>query len=152
MLIKQTLKQALEEAVLLLLKCPLELWCKKCQKISLVIMVALWLLLWAKKLRKNPAEIAKELITKLDLPKEIARVEAVGAYINFHVETASFVQGVVEAKLSLPAKSQKIIIEHTSVNPNKEAHVGHLRNIVLGDSCARILKAAGYGRRGAELY
>ncbi len=98
----------------------------------------------AKSLRKNPAMIAKELIAQLELPKGISQVNAVGPYINFHVDRAQFIKQVVESDLSLPLKNKKVIVEHTSVNPNKEAHVGHLRNIVLGDACARVLKAAGY--------
>lgn len=98
----------------------------------------------AKSFRKNPAIIAQDIVAHLKLPESISHAETVGAYINFHVDKAVFIQQVVTSKLSLPKQSQKIIVEHTSVNPNKEAHVGHLRNIVLGDACTRILKAAGY--------
>ena len=98
----------------------------------------------AKSLGKNPVFIAKELIGLLKLPKGINQANAVGPYINFHVDKAQFVKGVIESDFSLPRQHKKVIVEHTSVNPNKEAHVGHLRNIVLGDACARILKAAGY--------
>ncbi len=98
----------------------------------------------AKSLRKNPAFIAKELIGLLKLPEGIDQANAVGPYINFHVDKAQFAKRIVESDFSLPKQHKKIIVEHTSVNPNKEAHVGHLRNIVLGDTCARILKAAGY--------
>ena len=98
----------------------------------------------AKTLRKNPAVIAAELVEKLELPPGIAKAEAVGPYLNFFVEPGSFVRGVLESDLALPEQGKKMIVEHTSVNPNKEAHVGHLRNIVLGDACARILRAAGY--------
>ncbi len=98
----------------------------------------------AKGLRKNPAIIAKEIIDKLEVPEGVSQVNAVGPYINFHVDRAQFINQVIESDLSLPPQNKKIIVEHTSVNPNKEAHVGHLRNIVLGDACSRILKAAGY--------
>lgn len=98
----------------------------------------------AKTLRKNPAAIAQEIIAKLELPAGIGRVEAVGPYINAHVDAAAFVQGVVDLPLQLPATNQKVFVEHTSVNPNKEAHVGHLRNICLGDAIARVFRAAGY--------
>ena len=98
----------------------------------------------AKSLRKNPALIAAELVENLDLPRGIARAEAVGPYLNFFVDAGSFVRGVVGDALVLPKQDKKMIVEHTSVNPNKEAHVGHLRNIVLGDACARILRAAGF--------
>ncbi len=98
----------------------------------------------AKSLRKNPALIAQEIVAALKNPAGIARAEVVGPYINFHVDTASFVQSVITSDTSLPAQNKKVVLEHTSVNPNKEAHVGHLRNIVLGDACARILRAAGH--------
>ena len=98
----------------------------------------------AKTLRKNPALIAKEVIERLELPPGVARAEAVGPYINFFLDPAHFVRSVVTEDVTLPKREGKVIVEHTSVNPNKEAHVGHLRNIVLGDACARIFKAAGY--------
>ncbi len=98
----------------------------------------------AKTLRKNPAAIAQEIIGGLDLPPGVREAKAVGPYINFFVEPATFVQSAAIVDVPLPAQSKKAIVEHTSVNPNKEAHVGHLRNIVLGDACARILHAAGF--------
>ncbi|CAA9572696.1 MAG: Arginyl-tRNA synthetase [uncultured Truepera sp.] len=98
----------------------------------------------AKKLRQNPVAIAKGLLERLELPPGIARAEAVGPYLNFHLDPGPFVEGLVTAPAARPERGEKAIVEHTSVNPNKEAHVGHLRNIVLGDACARILKAAGY--------
>ncbi len=98
----------------------------------------------AKKLRQNPVAIAKGLLERLELPPGIARAEAVGPYLNFHLDPGPFVEGLVTAPAARLERGEKAIVEHTSVNPNKEAHVGHLRNIVLGDACARILKAAGY--------
>jgi arginyl-tRNA synthetase len=98
----------------------------------------------ARRLRRNPADIARQLVAGLRLPGGVARADAVGAYINFVVEPGVFVADVVRAQPSAPARGLKVVLEHTSVNPNKEAHVGHLRNIVLGDACARILRAAGF--------
>ena len=98
----------------------------------------------AKTLRKNPVVIANEILAALTLPAGVARAEAVGPYLNFHLDPGTFVEGLVSNPLTLPKRGEKAIVEHTSVNPNKEAHVGHLRNIVLGDACARILKAAGF--------
>ena len=98
----------------------------------------------AKTLRQNPAVIAQNLLEKLSLPPSVARAEAVGPYLNFHLDPASFVEQLVMNPVKRPNRGEKAIVEHTSVNPNKEAHVGHLRNIVLGDACARILKAAGF--------
>ena len=98
----------------------------------------------ARSLRKNPAQIAQELLERLELPASVTRAEAAGPYINFFLEPASYVREVATSRLEIRPNGRKAIIEHTSVNPNKEAHVGHLRNIVLGDSCARIMRAAGY--------
>lgn len=98
----------------------------------------------AKELKTNPAAIAQQILANLSLPTGVARAEAVGPYLNFHVDPAAFVRRVIEADAAPGRKEQKAIVEHTSVNPNKEAHVGHLRNIVLGDACARILRAAGF--------
>ena len=98
----------------------------------------------AKTLRKNPVVIANEILAALTLPTGVARAEAVGPYLNFHLDPGTFVESLVSNPLTLPKRGEKAIVEHTSVNPNKEAHVGHLRNIVLGDACARILKAAGF--------
>ncbi len=98
----------------------------------------------AKTLRQNPVMIAKSLLEQLTLPPGIARAEAVGPYLNFHLDPGVFVKQLVMNPVKRPKRGEKAIVEHTSVNPNKEAHVGHLRNIVLGDACARILKAAGF--------
>ncbi|MEM7737314.1 MAG: arginine--tRNA ligase [Deinococcota bacterium] len=98
----------------------------------------------AKKLRQNPAQIAQQLVANLTLPVGIGNIEAVGPYINAHVDPSAFVQRVLAMPLTVTAHGDKVIVEHTSVNPNKEAHVGHLRNICLGDASARLLRAAGY--------
>ncbi len=98
----------------------------------------------AKTLRKNPAAIAQEIVSNLQLPAGIVKAEAVGPYINFFVDPGAFVKSIVESNLDLPKQNKKVIVEHTSINPNKEAHVGHLRNICLGDAMGHILKAAGF--------
>lgn len=98
----------------------------------------------AKAAGANPAEIAAQLAAAVKLPAGIKKVEAVGPFLNFFLDVGDFVRGVVEKPFEMPALHGKVIIEHTSVNPNKELHVGHLRNVVLGDSMARIFKAAGH--------
>ncbi len=97
----------------------------------------------AKQLKRNPAQLAAELLDATELPAVIDRAATVGPYINFFVNPGEFVKLTVRPPADIERNGRKVVIEHTSVNPNKEAHVGHLRNIVLGDSVARILKAAG---------
>ncbi len=97
----------------------------------------------AKRLRRNPAELARAIAERLSLPTGVARVECVGPYLNVFVDPGAFVRAVLRTPLRLAPNGRKVVIEHTSVNPNKEAHVGHLRNIVLGDALARIERAAG---------
>ena len=98
----------------------------------------------AKALGRNPAVIAADIVAAIVLPDGVAGARAVGPYINFEIEPAAFVRAVSLAPREPAAKPLKVVVEHTSVNPNKEAHVGHLRNIVLGDATARILKAVGH--------
>lgn len=98
----------------------------------------------AKAAARNPAEVAAQLAQSIVLPAGIKQVEAVGPFINFFLDVGAFVRGVVEKPFQMPQLTGKVIIEHTSVNPNKELHVGHLRNVVLGDSMARIFRAAGH--------
>ncbi|MFA5594313.1 MAG: arginine--tRNA ligase [Trueperaceae bacterium] len=98
----------------------------------------------ARELRQAPAEIAGRIIAGLQLPEGVRSAEAVGPYINFVVEPAAFVKNVALKPARPEAAPLKVVVEHTSVNPNKEAHVGHLRNIVLGDATARLLNAVGH--------
>ena len=98
----------------------------------------------AKAVGGNPAQVAAQLAQTVQLPAGIRKVEAAGPFLNFFVDVGAFVRGVVERPFEMPRLSGKVVIEHTSVNPNKELHVGHLRNVVLGDSMARIFRAAGH--------
>lgn len=98
----------------------------------------------ARVLRRPPAEIAQDVVAAFEPPTGVLRAEAVGPYINVVLDPASFVRDVVADEAVAPRRDLKVVVEHTSVNPNKEAHVGHLRNIVLGDAVARILRADGY--------
>ncbi|MBC7646652.1 MAG: arginine--tRNA ligase [Pseudopedobacter sp.] len=100
--------------------------------------------LLAKALKQSPVQIAAQLAAQLELPAGIARAEAVGPYLNFFVDRAGYIKDVVGNALESVSKGIKVIVEHTSVNPNKELHVGHLRNVVLGDAMARVYRAAGY--------
>jgi arginyl-tRNA synthetase len=106
----------------------------------------------AKRLKKAPRAIAQEIANSFGKVDGIARVEvAGGGYLNAYFDRGEFwsgvgsTQGLKSIFSSGPATpSGKIIVEHTSINPNKAAHIGHVRNAVLGDTMARTLRAAGH--------
>jgi arginyl-tRNA synthetase len=101
----------------------------------------------AKKLRKPPRKIAEEIAAGLGEVPGFEKFEVAGAgYINARVKRAEFAAGLARAKEPPQApkpKAPKVLVEHTSINPNKAAHIGHLRNAVLGDTFVRLLRAAG---------
>jgi len=104
----------------------------------------------AKRLRKSPKAVADELISAIGAIAGVRKIEPAGAgYINFFLDRTavlkdSFDALVVRKTLDAPAPgSGKVIVEHTNINPNKAAHIGHLRNSTIGDSFVRILKACG---------
>jgi arginyl-tRNA synthetase len=98
----------------------------------------------AKLLRGNPAAIAKTLLERIVLPAGVARAEVMGPYINFFLEASNFIAATVAQKYQAKPLGQKVIVEHTSVNPNKEWHVGHIRGAVIGDAMGKLYRAAGY--------
>jgi arginyl-tRNA synthetase len=100
----------------------------------------------ARKVRKAPRAIATELASRLT-GRVPARVEpAPNGYLNFFLERAGFlIERVTRSGSSAgPGSEQlKTIVEHTAINPNKAAHVGHLRNAALGDTLVRALRFQG---------
>ena len=99
----------------------------------------------AKRLKRAPRQIAQEIANGLAPVAGIARVEvAGGGYLNAYFDRAALWVAVSAEKHSPDHKPEKIIVEHTSINPNKAAHIGHVRNAVLGDTMARTLRGAGY--------
>ena len=99
----------------------------------------------AKKLRKAPRKIAEEIVTGIGPIDGFQKLEVAGAgYINARVDRATLASAVVRDE-EPPAKkpSGKILVEHSSINPNKAAHIGHLRNAILGDTFVRLLRFAG---------
>src|SRR5579859_7359393 len=72
-------------------------------------------------------------------------MEVAGAgYINVRFDRAAYAASLLEAKGPSPeAAPEKIVVEHTNINPNKAAHIGHLRNATLGDTFVRMLRATG---------
>jgi arginyl-tRNA synthetase len=101
----------------------------------------------AKILKKSPKAIAEELSSVVASVAGVARVEAAGkGYLNIFLERGAALRALhdsVEHPPKPETRTGKIIVEHTAINPNKAAHVGHLRNAVLGDTWVRLLGAAG---------
>ncbi len=107
----------------------------------------------ARKLRKAPKVIAQEIVAALSGLEGFASFEVAGAgYINARLDRAAEARLMVGAEESQVPKSEgpgapafgiHSLVEHTSINPNKAAHVGHLRNAILGDTFVRLLRAAG---------
>jgi arginyl-tRNA synthetase len=99
----------------------------------------------AKRLRKSPRKIAEEIVAGLGAVDGFEKFEVAGAgYINARVNRAA-VAAALAADSRFPDQSprDKILVEHSSINPNKAAHIGHLRNAILGDTFVRLLRAAG---------
>ena len=98
--------------------------------------------------KRNPREIADILKASLEEFDFISRIEVAGAgYLNVYLNREAFLAGCAGSR-PLPrskpsADAPKVCVEHTSVNPNKAAHIGHVRNSVLGDTFQRILTATG---------
>ena len=99
----------------------------------------------AKRLKKAPRQIAQEIAGSLPKIEGIARVDvAGGGYLNAFFDRAAFFFSLSGEQLAAPVVAakvpRKVIVEHTSINPNKAAHIGHLRNAVLGDTMVRLLR------------
>jgi len=108
----------------------------------------------AKRLRKAPRKIAEEIVAEMPLLDGFEKLEIAGAgYINARLRRDVAAKALAGDKSIAVAShagegaadvSGKILVEHTSINPNKAAHIGHLRNAILGDTFVRLLRAAGH--------
>lgn len=99
----------------------------------------------AKHLRKAPRAIATELAADLANLPGVASVDVAGAgYLNIRLDRAALVQRIAAGEHSDIGGPGFRLLEHTSINPNKAAHVGHLRNAILGDTFARMLRHDAY--------
>ena len=105
----------------------------------------------AKTLKQAPRKIAEELIADLDSLPGIAALEiAGGGYINVRFDRGAYGAALLDPAAETPTASstrgilERTIVEHTNINPNKAAHIGHLRNAVLGDTFVRMLRARGH--------
>jgi arginyl-tRNA synthetase len=101
----------------------------------------------ARRLKKAPRAIAQELAGALGPIPGVARVAAApNGYLNVFLDRPSFLLarlGLAGTLPAPPARPEKTIVEHTAINPNKAAHIGHLRNSALGDTLVRVLRFRG---------
>ncbi|MDQ8735254.1 arginine--tRNA ligase [Paenibacillus sp. LHD-38] len=103
----------------------------------------------AKVLKQAPLQIANDFRQRLlkhpSLSAAIAKIElAPPGFLNFYVNWSWWAEHTASpAKINLSG-NQKVLVEHTSINPNKSAHIGHLRNSCVGDTIARMLRRTGY--------
>jgi len=101
----------------------------------------------ARRLRKAPRAIAQELAGALGPIPGVARIDAApNGYLNVFLDRPAFLLarlGLAGTLPPPPARPEKTIVEHTAINPNKAAHIGHLRNSALGDTLVRVLKFRG---------
>jgi arginyl-tRNA synthetase len=101
----------------------------------------------ARRLRKAPRAIAQELAAALGPIPGVTRIEAApNGYLNVFLDRPSFLLarlGLAGTLPAPPARPEKTIVEHTAINPNKAAHIGHVRNSALGDTLVRVLKFRG---------
>src|SRR5882757_7481108 len=99
----------------------------------------------ARSLRKAPKAIAQELAQALGSIPGVARIAATpNGYLNLYLERPSFFLARARQQVAPErAAGEKAIVEHTAINPNKAAHIGHLRNAALGDTLVRALRFQG---------
>ena len=99
----------------------------------------------AKQLRQAPRKIAAELVEEVGPIAGVAGMEVAGnGYINIRLERGAYGEQLLAGEAPpQPSAGGKIIVEHTNINPNKAAHIGHLRNATLGDTFVRMLRASG---------
>ena len=98
----------------------------------------------AKVLRRPPRKIAEELAPALELPPIVSRrsVEG-GGYVNLFLDRPKALAAMLAPPAPTPEVPGKVIVEHTNINPNKAAHIGHLRNAVLGDVLVHLFRRLG---------
>ncbi|RLG33665.1 arginine--tRNA ligase, partial [Methanosarcinales archaeon] len=97
----------------------------------------------------SPDKAAENIVQNMDYESElfISEVRASGPYINFYASSyffAATVRSIIEGDLGFNKKTGLVILEHTSANPDGPLHIGHIRNTVIGDTLARILRRAGW--------
>jgi len=105
----------------------------------------------AKQMKKSPNQIAQDLKSKIKIPEGFNYVDVAGPYLNFTLDRKKFSRGIVEEILKKKGKfgssdlgkGKKVMVEFPSPNTNKPLHIGHLRNMAIGESASRILEFIG---------
>lgn len=100
----------------------------------------------ARTLKRSPRDIATAIAAAFEAGGGIERVEVAGpGYLNAFLDRDAFLRSQLAGTAAPPRPDErKIVVEHTNINPNKAAHIGHLRNAVLGDTLVRFLKRLGH--------
>jgi arginyl-tRNA synthetase len=100
----------------------------------------------AKSLKQPPKKIAGDLVAAVGEIPGVAAMEVAGnGYINIRFDRGTYGASLLRGEEAAePVSGSKVIVEHTNINPNKAAHIGHLRNAVLGDTFVRMLRARGH--------
>ena len=99
----------------------------------------------AKQLRQAPKKIAAELADEIGPIPGVAKLDVAGnGYINIRLDRGAYAMALLRGEAGTPAGGdEKVIVEHTNINPNKAAHIGHLRNATLGDTFVRMMRTRG---------
>ena len=98
----------------------------------------------ARRLRKAPRVIAQEIVAALGTVEGFSRIEAApNGYVNFFLDRPLWMRQWLTHETRTATSDGKAIVEHTAINPNKAAHIGHLRNAALGDAFGRVLRFLG---------
>jgi len=112
--------------------------------------LALPCFIFAKKFKKDPKDIAEEIAKKIKKTNLIKKIEAKGPYVNFFADWEKLGNDIIETILKQKEEfgrckktGKKILVEHTSANPDGPLHLGHFRNSVLGDCISKILSFSG---------
>lgn len=108
---------------------------------------------------KNPRKVAERIKSELESPEIIEKVEIAGpGYLNFFINEAVFAREILESIRTTenygykPDKEKTAVVEFPAPNTNKPLHIGHLRNMALGESVSRLLESQGYNVKKVNLY
>ncbi len=98
----------------------------------------------ASELKKKPQDIAADIASKVKPSDLVKSASADGGYVNFTLDYGALTEKLLSETRETQSRKEKVILEHTSVNPSGPVHVGRMRNTVIGDSLRRILEHVGY--------